>query len=549
MGRSLQRWNLSHPLDCVRVLHFFIYIHSYLICSGQPFTIHPLDVVIPSLSNSSICVGSFIPTKLSVGAGEFDWVVGTNILRSVYSVYDFGNFDSKGNMGDPYVQLLSVVNITEAAADFQQIRGGTVNVQDSNGSPSPSISVESSSDQLEKLVSMIPILFAIAGANGLILLILLVGAVWFCCFRGRNKKAKKVAPLPLATVSAATYSYEAVPTVEDGQERPSSARSPRLTRTISKQSQRSLVADIDELPHSSLKAQSDAASRKSRYSLLKHQTGDGDSPKRSSRVSLARNSPSPVPSIKKGFVNVEGQLVEHHTEDITDGAKKPFHPVPPPIVVPVYRRSAYSENAASPTVAGSDRGTLFLDAPIRASMAVSSGSPSPTASQFEDARGSMYSVATPPTGPLYANPGVGVNNVSVPPALIQHYAPPPHMDPQTLSQRQEAQRVAFMAALDNEPLPPPRRPHGFGGGGPAGEPRQRLSAYSAAPVVSQDMRPPAGPSNADAIRHSYAAPMLPPGASVPQRSSYVPNANGGPFRRPPFNPSPFNPSSNGDGTN
>jgi len=153
----------------------------------------------------------------------------------------------------------------------------------------------------------------------------------------------------------------------------------------------------------------------------------------------------------------------------------------------------------------------------------------------------MYSVAPPA--------GAGVSKVSAPPAINQRSTLSPHMDPQTFSQQQEAQRTAFMAALDNEPLPPPRRPRGFGGGGLAEDPRQRLSAYSAAPVVSQDMGLLVGPSDVHANRHSYTAPSLPRGAFAPQRSSYVPGSGPQP-RRPPFNPSPFNPNSgNGDGTN
>ena len=523
----------------------FNYTHSYLSCSGQPFVIHPLDVVVPSLSDSSTCIGSFVPTKLSVGGGEFDWVLGTNVLRSIYSVYDFGDFDSKGNMGDPYIQLLSLVNITEAAVEFQQARGGTVNVEETNGNPTPSVSVAAAApDQLEKLVSVIPILFAIAGTNGLILLILLVGAIWFCCYRRKNK-TKKVAPLPLAMVNAAAHSYEAVSTTEDAQERPSLARSLRLARPGSRQSQYSLNTD-NEPPHSPLKAQSDIASRRSQYSSLKPQAGEGYASKRSSRGSLAYQAPS---SIKNGFASSEGQFLnavapEHHSTDITDDVKKPFHPMPPPpIMIPGYRRSAYSENAASPTVAGSEQGFQLHDSPVRLSVAVPNGIPSPTASQFEDARGSMYSVAAPPSAPMYAHPGAAGSNASVSRVATQQLPLPLplHADPRTPSRQQEAQR-AFMAALDDAPLPPPRRPGGFGSGGQTEDPRQRLSAYSAAPVVSQDMGGLVEPPNVHANRHSYAAP----GAPITQRSTYVPGS-GPQIRRPPFNPSPFNPSSgNGD---
>ena len=541
-GSFLAPLGFISPSGSRMLLYFFPLHPSYLFRSGRPFVIHPLDVVVPSLSNSSTCIGSFVPTKLSVGGGEFDWVLGTNVLRSIYSVYDFGDFDSKGNMGDPYIQLLSLVDITEAAVEFQQVRGGTVNVQETNGNPAPSVSIAAAPEQLEKLVSVIPILFAIAGTNGLILLILLVGAIWFCCYR-RKSRTKKVAPLPLAMVNSATHSYEAVSTTEDAQERPSLARS-RLTRPTSRQSQRSITAD-NEPPHSPLKAQSDIASRRSRYSSMKPQAGEGYASKRSSRGSLAYQAPS---SIKNGFTSAEGQFLdavapEYHSADITDDAKKPFHPVPPPpIMIPGYRRSAYSENAASPTVAGSEQGFQLHDSPVRLSVAVPNGIPSPTASQFEDARTSMYSVTAPPSAPMYAHPGASASSVSVSRVPTQPLPLPLHADPRTPSRQQEAQRAAFMAALDDAPLPPPRRPRGFGSGGQTEDPRQRLSAYSAAPVVSQDMGGLVEPPNVHANRHSYAAP----GASITQRSTYVPGS-GPQIRRPPFNPSPFNPSSgNGD---
>ncbi len=445
-------------------------------------------------------------------------------------------------MGDPYVQLLSLVDITEAAVEFQQVRGGTVNVQETNGNSTPSVSIGAAPpEQLEKLVSAIPILFAIAGTNGLILLILLVGAVWFCCSRRKNK-TKKVAPLPLAMVNSAMHSYEAVSTTEDAQERQSFARSSRLARPTSRQSQRSITTDNDP-PNSPLKAQSDIASRRSRYSSLKPQAGEGYASKHSSRGSLAYQPPTPI---KNGFANAEGQLldavaIEHHSADITDGVKKPFRPVPPPpIMVPGYRRSAYSENAASPTVAGSEQGFQLHDSPVRLSVAATNGNPSPTTSQFEDARGSMYSVTAAPSAAMYAHPGAAGSNVSVSRVATQQLPLPLplHADPRTPSRQQEAQRAAFMAALDDAPLPPPRRPRGFGSGGQTEDPRQRLSAYSAAPVVSQDMGVLVEPPNLHTNRHSYAAP----GASIPQRSTYAPGS-GPQVRRPPFNPSPFNPSS------
>ncbi|KIP12708.1 hypothetical protein PHLGIDRAFT_32641, partial [Phlebiopsis gigantea 11061_1 CR5-6] len=92
---------------------------------GRTFPIHPLDVSPASLLDSSTCVGTFIPQSVSVGAGEFDWLVGDSVLRSIYSIYDFGDFDAAGKMGNPYVKLLSLVDPDTASAEFHALRGGT----------------------------------------------------------------------------------------------------------------------------------------------------------------------------------------------------------------------------------------------------------------------------------------------------------------------------------------------------------------------------------------------------------------------------------------
>lgn len=48
-------------------------------------------------------------------------------MRSLYTVYDFGDYDSSGNMGDPFIQLLSLTDPNEASADFHKLRGGSPN--------------------------------------------------------------------------------------------------------------------------------------------------------------------------------------------------------------------------------------------------------------------------------------------------------------------------------------------------------------------------------------------------------------------------------------
>lgn len=38
--------------------------------SGQQYDLHPLDMVVPSTSDSKTCVGSFIPMSLPIAEGE-----------------------------------------------------------------------------------------------------------------------------------------------------------------------------------------------------------------------------------------------------------------------------------------------------------------------------------------------------------------------------------------------------------------------------------------------------------------------------------------------
>ncbi|KZS91226.1 acid protease, partial [Sistotremastrum niveocremeum HHB9708] len=185
--------------------------------SGQPFPMHPLDIVSPSVSDPTQCVGTFLAQSLSVGGGEFDWLIGDNVLRSLYSVYDFGDYDSSGNIGNPYIKLLALTNATEASADFHTVRGGNANgtlsasgvngvalnsstavPSTSTASPSSASSKASSigatSDQssLDKLLDYMPAILGILGLNSLLLLSLSICAALFFIRRRSNKSKKGV---------------------------------------------------------------------------------------------------------------------------------------------------------------------------------------------------------------------------------------------------------------------------------------------------------------------------------------------------------------------
>ncbi|KAI0774340.1 acid protease [Fomes fomentarius] len=189
--------------------------------SSSVYPVHPLDITPANVNDDTMCVGSFIPQTVSVGAGQFDWLIGDNVMRSLYTVYDFGDFDSSGKMGSPYMQLLTLVDPNVASKEFHSIRGGTpltnitYNAQDVSsttgtsavGASSVDVSSEIS-DTLNKLQSYIPAMLAILALNALVILLLAVAAFVYL-FRRRNRaRARRnpgrstASPMPLQRTSS-----------------------------------------------------------------------------------------------------------------------------------------------------------------------------------------------------------------------------------------------------------------------------------------------------------------------------------------------------------
>ncbi|EKM59341.1 uncharacterized protein PHACADRAFT_249769 [Phanerochaete carnosa HHB-10118-sp] len=172
---------------------------------GQVYPIHPLDVNAQSLTDPTVCAGTFLPQAVTVGAGEFDWLIGDNVLRSIYSIYDFGDYDSLGNMGNPYVKLLSLVDPAQASADFHQLRGGTAatnityNAANSTSlaSGGGSVAVSLSADMvhtISQLGSYLPVVLAIMALNALAVLLLVAAAFAYMCRRRRAKVRARRTP-------------------------------------------------------------------------------------------------------------------------------------------------------------------------------------------------------------------------------------------------------------------------------------------------------------------------------------------------------------------
>jgi len=170
---------------------------------GQVFPIHPLDVTPSTPLDPTICIGSFIPASFSVG-NDFDWLVGDNFLRSVYSVYDFGDFDSSGQMGDPYMKFLSIIDPDQGSIDFCKERGCTprsnISYVGLNGaSVAPSFAISNDiSESLEMIGKWIPAILGVVALNALVLII--VSIVWLVTVC-RKRKARSTARTPRSRMS------------------------------------------------------------------------------------------------------------------------------------------------------------------------------------------------------------------------------------------------------------------------------------------------------------------------------------------------------------
>jgi len=191
--------------------------------NNQAFPIHPLDVSPYNYPDNDTCIGSFIPQSVAVGSGQFDWLIGDNVLRSIYSVYDFGDFDSTGKMGNPYVQLLSIVDPNQASLEFATVRGSVARSNITyHVTPTPNggtVSAEADlTSTLDKLSMYIPAMLAIMALNAVVVILLIIVAIVYLCRRRQGgasarKNRGRSSPMPLnpiATGSSQAHTYEPV---------------------------------------------------------------------------------------------------------------------------------------------------------------------------------------------------------------------------------------------------------------------------------------------------------------------------------------------------
>ncbi|KIY73636.1 acid protease [Cylindrobasidium torrendii FP15055 ss-10] len=194
--------------------------------NGRTFPMHPLDMSPSSYQGDSTCIGSFVPdSSLSVtndDASLFDYIFGVNVLRSMYSLYDFGDFDSNGGMTTPYVKLLALTTPDTASKTFCAVRGctaktGITYATSSNTFDGPVKAVSVSSDTVDKITTYIPIILAILALNAVVLLTIVIVAIVVLVRKCKRKPTARVPSgrggpmsLQLRSSDAGSHTYEPV---------------------------------------------------------------------------------------------------------------------------------------------------------------------------------------------------------------------------------------------------------------------------------------------------------------------------------------------------
>jgi len=165
-----------------------------------------------------------------------DWLIGDNVLRNVYSVYDFGDFDTKGNMGDPFVKLLPLIDPNEASEDFARARGSQPRTNITYNVASPEIvgaasdGVSASQSTLDRLNTLLPIMLGVMGLNALVLLALIILAIVYLCRKKQSRAARRARrqsalPMPMGSmnnVEAAEPTHQYEPVMNDERQIPQS---------------------------------------------------------------------------------------------------------------------------------------------------------------------------------------------------------------------------------------------------------------------------------------------------------------------------------------
>ncbi|KAJ7636231.1 aspartic peptidase domain-containing protein [Roridomyces roridus] len=135
-GADAQLTDVSEVDGAIWVVACDVEVNVTLLFGGEAYPVHPLDATLDPVvlgfaplalaSGKQGCIGSFQPADLSTELPIFDMVLAQPFLRSAYTLLYYGNLiQGFTNKSDPYVQLMSTVNATQAHQDFitQRLNG------------------------------------------------------------------------------------------------------------------------------------------------------------------------------------------------------------------------------------------------------------------------------------------------------------------------------------------------------------------------------------------------------------------------------------------
>ncbi|EKM51671.1 uncharacterized protein PHACADRAFT_261948 [Phanerochaete carnosa HHB-10118-sp] len=172
---------------------------------GVEYPIHPLDLVssdfnMVDATGNPICVGTFQPITTAFSLlGEYDIILGMAFLRNTYTLFDYGDWveESSNDREDPYIQLLSITNKTQAHEEFVQVRMNGVDTSNSTSEQllpvsemqhSPVSAAEKKQMYEEEVLSRWPEI--LVGCLAFVLIV--IGIItWRCCVARRRRRARQ----------------------------------------------------------------------------------------------------------------------------------------------------------------------------------------------------------------------------------------------------------------------------------------------------------------------------------------------------------------------
>ncbi|TFK24926.1 acid protease [Coprinopsis marcescibilis] len=171
--------------------------------AGVNYPIHPLDTVDDNFdrydaTGKKVCIGSFQPITTAFSLlGHYDMILGMSFLRSVYALFDFGEWIENGTGDHPFIQMVSHTNPRTARADFVQTRlAGLDTISDARWQLLPMEQMQASpvsdEEKKKKYQEMVLSRWPYILGGCLAFVVICVGlCVWRCCCRKAKAKGAK----------------------------------------------------------------------------------------------------------------------------------------------------------------------------------------------------------------------------------------------------------------------------------------------------------------------------------------------------------------------